>query len=86
MFIATIYILKRSNRPVGSYDEGTSPNDASCVVWASGVCFLKFSGFFSILNYVYLYYIVFRGINAVMEGGDDENRPKRRVRCRLGHL
>ena len=42
--------------------------------------------FFSILNNVYSYYGYIKGMEGLREGGDEENRPKRRDSRCLGHL
>ena len=50
----------------------SGPNDIWRVVWAPGEFFFHYSCLFSLLNYVYRYYIVFNGL---MEGYDEGTGP-----------
>src|ERR1700678_2311213 len=65
----------------------TGPNDASGVVWASGMFSFCFSSCFLLLaNDFYLFRssLFFSGTQRATVAGDDHNRPKRRIWRRLG--
>src|ERR1700678_2948823 len=65
----------------------TGPNDASGVVWASGMFFFCFSSCFLLLaNDFYLFRssLFFSGTRRATVAGDDHNRPKRCIWRRLG--
>src|ERR1700678_950380 len=65
----------------------TGPNDASGVVWASGMFSFCFSLCFLLLaNDFYLFRssLFFSGTRRATVAGDDHNRPKQRQMRRLG--
>ena len=83
---------------IGSYIRNTTrtgPNDARRVVWAIGKYFFVLFMFF-VLKHTFIVYIATPEIHIScklrkyatgreMEGGGDENEPKRRVSRRLGY-
>ena len=61
------------------------PNDIWRVVWAPGeFFFFHYSCLFSLLNYIYRYYVCYRDTEHLLGGYDEGNGPKRHVLRRLG--
>ena len=54
----------------------TGPNDASCIVWATGMSFFYFLCVLLIFSVLFRFYLHFKTTGWVGLGGDEKNGPK----------
>ena len=73
---------KRDGKAV--MDEKGPKRHLTCRLGTRWVFFFHYSCLFSLLNYIYRYYVCYRDTEHLLGGYDEGNRPKRRVSRRLG--